>query len=579
VGSNFTIPAGQAITLVITTSQSDVSFKIDYDSQTKRSRIELPVITYIDITSLNMYSAAYPGGSIITKANGGATVYLRATVTDPFGTSDITGLNVNIAPLGINMSATSVATSGCARTYQYTWSTPPSAGDYNITATAKEGYENTVVDIDYINFSSCPIVVTPTIGTSPTCNVPDGGIIQLGITGGAGPYTWNWSRVSPSGTGSGPGEQITSLTGGTYNITVTTAGGCTGTTSISLTPAQGPEVEAFPTNTGSLCYDGSIDLDVSGGSGNYTYFWSDGYYTQDRMDLVPGMYMVTVTDVDNGCTSETSAEILLGSPIDAAVFYLNPGCAGVNSGSINLTPQGGTGIYTFLWADGPTTEDRAGLAAGTYNVTISDSGGCSSVFLYTLTGASPLIIDTTSTNITCISSGAINITASGGNAPYNYDWADIPGLSDIEDRTGLLPGTYTVTVSDANGCVTSSSITLSAPVCDNNANAVCTSNISDVFSVSADPFVTSYVWTIPSGASIISGQGTATIRVNWAGAPPGYGQVCVKALNSCGTSDTLCTPICCCCSSACLYRWGYPAHRKWWCILYMVRTGIIFIKS
>ena len=543
VGSNFTIPAGQAITLVITTSQSDVSFKIDYDSQTKRSRIELPVITYIDITSLNMYSAAYPGGSIITKANGGATVYLRATVTDPFGTSDITGLNVNIAPLGINMSATSVATSGCARTYQYTWSTPPSAGDYNITATAKEGYENTVVDIDYINFSSCPIVVTPTIGTSPTCNVPDGGIIQLGITGGAGPYTWNWSRVSPSGTGSGPGEQITSLTGGTYNITVTTAGGCTGTTSISLTPAQGPEVEAFPTNTGSLCYDGSIDLDVSGGSGNYTYFWSDGYYTQDRMDLVPGMYMVTVTDVDNGCTSETSAEILLGSPIDAAVFYLNPGCAGVNSGSINLTPQGGTGIYTFLWADGPTTEDRAGLAAGTYNVTISDSGGCSSVFLYTLTGASPLIIDTTSTNITCISSGAINITASGGNAPYNYDWADIPGLSDIEDRTGLLPGTYTVTVSDANGCVTSSSITLSAPVCDNNANAVCTSNISDVFSVSADPFVTSYVWTIPSGASIISGQGTATIRVNWAGAPPGYGQVCVKALNSCGTSDTLCTPV------------------------------------
>ncbi|MBL0025972.1 MAG: hypothetical protein IPO98_13640 [Saprospiraceae bacterium] len=80
-------------------------------------------------------------------------------------------------------------------------------------------------------------------------------------------------------------------------------------------------------------------------------------------------------------------------------------------------------------------------------------------------------------------------------------------------------------------------------MCDNNANAVCTSNISDVFSVSADPFVTSYVWTIPSGASIISGQGTATIRVNWAGAPPGYGQVCVKALNSCGTSDTLCTPV------------------------------------
>jgi hypothetical protein len=131
LGSDVTVPAGQAIALVITTAQSGVSFKIDYDSQTKRSRIDLPVTTYIDVTSFDVYNAPFPGGSIITTSTAGTTIYFRSTVTDPFGTSDITGMNFNIAPLGLNVAATSVATSGCTRTYQYTWVSPSPAGDYN----------------------------------------------------------------------------------------------------------------------------------------------------------------------------------------------------------------------------------------------------------------------------------------------------------------------------------------------------------------------------------------------------------------------------------------------------------------
>ncbi len=98
LASDVTVPAGQAISLRITTAVAGVIFRIDFDSQTKPSRIDLPVSTFINITSLNVYSAAYPGGIVVTTGVGGTTRYIRATVTDPFGTSDITALNLKINP-------------------------------------------------------------------------------------------------------------------------------------------------------------------------------------------------------------------------------------------------------------------------------------------------------------------------------------------------------------------------------------------------------------------------------------------------------------------------------------------------
>ena len=158
LGADVTVPAGQAIALQITTAQSGVAFKIDYDSQTKPSKINLPVSTYIDITAVNMYSAAYPGGSIVTTASAGTTVYLRSTVTDPFGTSDITAEEVLItAPGGgtSTVAATSVATAGCVRTYEYPWTVPATSGNYKFKTTAKEGTENTVTDTDSVTFLAC----------------------------------------------------------------------------------------------------------------------------------------------------------------------------------------------------------------------------------------------------------------------------------------------------------------------------------------------------------------------------------------------------------------------------------------
>ncbi|MBK7764284.1 MAG: hypothetical protein IPI46_13225 [Bacteroidetes bacterium] len=154
LGADVTVPAGQAIAMVVTTAQAGVTFTMDFDSQTKPSKINLPVSTYINVNSFNIYSAVYPGGSIVNSSVAGATRYARAVVSDPFGFSDITALNITINP-GSTVAATSVATSGCTRTYEYAWTTPGTANNYTLTAVAKEGTENTVTHSKVTNFSTC----------------------------------------------------------------------------------------------------------------------------------------------------------------------------------------------------------------------------------------------------------------------------------------------------------------------------------------------------------------------------------------------------------------------------------------
>ena len=100
LGADVTVPAGQAIVLDITSAQSAVIFKIDYDSQTKPSKISLPVSTYINVNSVDVYSAVYPGGIPVNTSVGPTTKYIRAVVSNPFGFSDITALNITITPTG-----------------------------------------------------------------------------------------------------------------------------------------------------------------------------------------------------------------------------------------------------------------------------------------------------------------------------------------------------------------------------------------------------------------------------------------------------------------------------------------------
>ena len=157
VSSDITVPAGSAISLTITNSQS-VKFKIVYHSASRPSRISLlPVSTFIDITSFNIYNAPYPGGQIRTNGANFTTYYARATATTPFGYKDITGSSLNIIPPspGTTVQMVCVDSSSCTRTYEYAWTTPGGVGNYFLMATAKEGYENNIKNSELLPFGIC----------------------------------------------------------------------------------------------------------------------------------------------------------------------------------------------------------------------------------------------------------------------------------------------------------------------------------------------------------------------------------------------------------------------------------------
>jgi hypothetical protein len=162
--ADFIVPASQAITLDISTSETGASFKIDYDSQTKPSRIDLPVSTYINVNSVNVYNAPYPGGIAVANVLGGGTRYIRATVTDPFGSADINSLNFSINPPGTSMPGIAVSSAGCTKIFEGTWAVPASNAIYSISATAKEGFENTVTHSNTLNIGTC-------IQCPPTANI------------------------------------------------------------------------------------------------------------------------------------------------------------------------------------------------------------------------------------------------------------------------------------------------------------------------------------------------------------------------------------------------------------------------
>jgi uncharacterized repeat protein (TIGR01451 family) len=136
------------ISLDISSSQSGVTFNIQYDANTKPSQISLPTTTVINVTSLGVYDAPYPGGNLVTAAFNGQTVYVRAVVTDPFGFADIApasgGATLTITPTGSSVTPSVVAGAGATKTFEYTWNTPGTQGVYQLAFTAKEGYENTI---------------------------------------------------------------------------------------------------------------------------------------------------------------------------------------------------------------------------------------------------------------------------------------------------------------------------------------------------------------------------------------------------------------------------------------------------
>jgi large repetitive protein len=553
LGADVTVPSGQAIALEITTAQAGVSFRIDYDAVTKPSRIDLPISSYVNVTSMAMYDAPYPGGNIITNANFASTVYVRATATNPFGATDINGMDITINGAGgsntVAASLVNTNAAACSRTYEYAWVPSHPAGDYNLSVRAKSGTEGTIADFEIMDFSFCPFEINANISNAPSCDYPNAGQVTLTLPNNNGPFTYTYTGTS---SGSGSGLVVDSLSVGTYTITVSSSSVCSGSTVVTLNAPIPPQVTMNVTNASCLNNDGAIEVSVvifSTTGANIPAFWGDGNSGLNRTNLAPGFYDITVTDSLTGCTTTATAQVEAGDQISGTAFILPVNCTGGTGGSVNLTPSGGSGTYTsYAWSRAgggysATTQDISGLQAGLYTVVITESTGCTGSVVFDVPSPDPITFVTDTTAVSCSSGGSIAVDIAGGTAPYITDWADVAGTSNVQNRINIPASTYSLTVTDAKGCTASTTILMDLPVCDPTAYFACNSNATDAYSVASDPNVISYTWSVTGGGIIVSGQGTPAVVVDWTAATPGNAQICVRTENNCGESNDVCRQI------------------------------------
>lgn len=315
-------------------------------------------------------------------------------------------------------------------------------------------------------------------------------------------------------------QTITGLSAGNYTVTVTDANGCTDSATVTVNPGTCLNLSVSASSTPTTCngdVDGTASANVTGGSGNFSYAWSNGGTTQTISGLAAGSYTVTVTDNVTLCTASSTTTVNQPAVLTSGIAVNNVPCYGDSTGSLDLTVTGGTAPYTFLWSNGATSEDLSGVTAGSYSVTITDSRGCTATNSATVQQPSnPLTASVTSqTDILCGAQSSVTVTANGGTSPYVFALdGGAPQASGT--FTNLAAGSHFITVTDANACFVTVDITILAN---------CTDAKDDINNTYVNVSVSGNVLTNDTDAegdtqtvtttSVVSAQGvTVTIDAN-----------------------------------------------------------------
>ncbi len=331
------------------------------------------------------------------------------------------------------------------------------AGLYNVTITDALGcMTDTEIHVD----EEPPIIAVPLV-TNVACNGDATGSILLLVTGGGDFYSFDWDT---DGTGDfDDPKNLSNLPIGVYSVTIQDIFGCLHMVSGQVTGPATISPNAVVTNISCNGFnDGAIDLTPSGGTAPFTYNWDNGLGTNEDVNgLGIGTYNVTVTDA-NSCTTTATYVVTNPDGLTVSTTKINASCSNESDGSIDLTVNGGTTPYTFLWSNGMTVEDPAGLPVGGYNVTITDVNGCSNTTNAIINSPAPVTAIALPNDATCFgnANGSLDITAVGGTTPYTYIWSNGPA---VEDLFGIPAGTYTVTITDVNGCIGIETFTIGQP--------------------------------------------------------------------------------------------------------------------
>lgn len=269
---------------------------------------------------------------------------------------------------------------------------------------------------------------------------------------GAVTYSWDTNPVQTS-------ETATGLSAGVYLVTATDTLACIATDTVEV--FANPEITLLTTGTDSLCLGiavGTATATTSGGAGNFTYSWNTNptQATATATGLAVGTYTVTVTD-DVGCTEETTWTIEEQPSVSVSVSSAGDVCPDSNDGEATAIASNGSSPYTYSWNSSPAQSGTTatGLAPGDYEVIATDQDGCQGIGSVTI-GALPVVeADAGVYTTICEGQGTV-LVATGG---VDYVWSDGQSGSSV-DVIPTVTTIYTVTVTDANNCVGSDTVTV-----------------------------------------------------------------------------------------------------------------------
>ncbi|MEI7508080.1 MAG: PKD domain-containing protein [Flavobacterium sp.] len=437
------------------------------------------------------------GGCSIIKTNPAEIIVNQNPVIANETSTICSTTSFTVLPLNTNGNIIPTGTT-------YTWSTPTINPPGTITGALAEANPQNQISQLLINTTTSPgtvtYIVTPTSGVcvgnnftvtvtvnpainpniiaiNNSCFGVNIASISTNITGGIPPYSISWT--GPNSFNS-TATSISNLSPGNYDLIINDTGNCPFTNTYTITEPTDIAI-TLNTKNDSTCFgsnNGAIDINVTGGTGNYTFTWTKNNIlfssTEDLSNLLPGIYQVTVTDANN-CGPKTATYTIIEPPlmVVSLVSQTNILCYGASTGSIFISVIGGTpnpttSDYSYSWT-GPNgfisnSQNINSLFAGTYNLTVTDNNACTKTLIVTLTQSTEININYTTTPITCYgaNNATINTTLSGGNAPYQFTWDN---LATSLNQNNLNAGNYTITVTDNFGCIKSATINIpQAPI-------------------------------------------------------------------------------------------------------------------
>jgi uncharacterized repeat protein (TIGR01451 family) len=386
--------------------------------------------------------------SVIVADANGCQAFNTVTIVNQAGPT--VTISSTPAQCGMCDGTASAMPSGGTAPYAFSWSNFPVNSSTQVAQNlcGNTAYTCTVTDANGCVATNTVMVQTTGTGSVSTSVIPSAcGQNNGSVTVTSAPGLTPPLLYSIQGGAFQASASFTSLGSGTYTIVVSgNGGGCTANT-LAIVSDSSFNVQLTPTMpTCNMC-DGSIATGIVGGTGPYTYQWSNNSQSANPAGLCTGNYFVEVTD-SNGCYTAASVAI---APVNAPVIQvdtvINASCAGNGSAQISVT--GGTGAYTYVWQPGGLTTANPGLAAGSYTVTVSDGGGCTSSQQVYIGNNTTVYVSGTVNNINCGSAGMVTANGYGGTPPYSFLWSNGSTANTLSSANS---GIYSVTIVDQNGC-------------------------------------------------------------------------------------------------------------------------------